>query len=324
MSLNQMDISKKLISAPTVVSSFVGIMLAVPLAFALRAPMSASAVQPASQVVTSQANVEEFARYAHAFNQGYEASLASTSASSSSGDGVSCAVVETPTATQVSAGKGSASTQQGNYYVAPSVGGRGGGGSAKMSSRVAAMTSSYYNYTSMVNNSSTVNNNNTNSNNTVGSNNSTKTSLNLDANHTRGDIKIGISNESNSVQQNANESFNKDSYNTTTETSIINDSFKKDSENTTTISTDIDVSKNLAVGSYNTKTEVENETEISTDNSVDNSNSGNGSGNGSGNVDNSQVDNSTTTTTTTDVDIDADVEILSDNELEVTTPEMQV
>ena len=314
MSLNQMDTTKKLISAPTVVSSFVGIMLAVPLAFALRAPMSASAVQPASQTVTAQSNVEEFARYAHAFNQGYEASLASASASSSSGDGVSCAVVETPTATQVSADKGSASTQQGNYYVAPSVGGRGGGGSAKMSSRVAAMTSSYYNYTSMVNNSSTVNNNNTNSNNTVGSNNSTKTSLNLDANHTRGDIKIGISNESNSVQQNANESFNKDSYNTTTETSIINDSFKKDSENTTTINTDVEVNKEVAVGSYNTKTE----TEINTDNSVDSSNSGNGSGN----VDNSQHDNSNTEITK--VEVDADVDILSNNNLEVTLPEGQV
>lgn len=312
MSLYHMDTTKKLISAPTVVSSFVGIMLAVPLAFALRAPMSASAVQPASQTATSQVNVEEFARYAHAFNQGYEASLASVSASSSSGDGVSCAVVETPAAaTQASASNGSASTHQSNYYVAPSVGGRGGGVSGKVSSRAAAMMSSYYSYTSMVNNSSTVNNNHTNSHNTVGSNNSTKTDLTLDASRIQGDVKIGISNQSNSMQQNANESLNEDSYNTKTETTIINDSFKKDSENTTTINTDIDVNKEVTVGSYNT--EIETETEINTDNSVDSS----GSGNGSGNVDNSQ-------TQVTEVEIDADVDILSNNELEVTLPEGQV
>lgn len=320
MSFSQTDSSKKFLSMPTVVSSFVGIMLAVPLAFAISGPMQASAADQTGQAVTAQANVDDFALFAQAFNQGYDAKVAN--ATSTGGGGATCAEATATVAGGQGSGQlaGVASTSQSNVYRAPAVGGKGGGVmpgktsnkvSEKMSERTKAMVQSFYNYTSMTNNSSTVNNThtttNTNSNNTVGSNNSTKTELNVDANKTRGDVVVGVTNESTSVQENINESFNKDSYNTKTDTTIINDSFKKDSENTTTVTTDIDVNKETYVDKSRetnvdihkeTNVEVNRETNVTRDsNNTENNNSNN------------------------NVEVNADVDILSDNEVEVTLPE---
>lgn len=265
MSLSQTD-TKKIISLPTLVSSFVGIMMAVPLAFALNAPMNASATQQANQV-TSQANVDDFAKFAFAFTQGYEAKATSATTSDGGGQG-SCSEASVSASGGSGGGGHAASTVQMNSYVAPA-GGKGGGGSqrhapAKMTKHMAAMMNSYNNYTSMVNNSSTVNN--VNSNNHVGSHNSTKTSIEVE--DSKG-VMVGVSNDSTSVQKNANESFNEDSYNTKNETSIINDSFNKDIANTTTntTTTDIDINHEMNVtkteDSYNTdSSNSNNETEI--------------------------------------------------------------
>ena len=145
----------------------------------------------------------------------------------------------------------------------------------------------------MINNSSSVTN--VNSNNTVGSNNQSKTAINIEKSM---GVSVGVSNEQKSVQMNAEDSFNKGSYNTKNETSIVNDSFNKDVAitNTTTTTTDIDVNKEVNVAN------------------TDNSNSGNGSGNTTSNT---QTDNSNSgnfSGNTTEVDIDAEVAVNSNNE----------
>ena len=311
MSHYQMDNSKKLISLPTVASSFVGIIMAVPIAFAISGPMRASAVEPAAQVETTQSNVEDFAKFAHAFNQGYEASAVSAS----SPGGASCSEATVSGGAGASDGQGAVATTQSNAYATPvAFGGKGGGTSPmkskmSMSERTKSMVQSFYNYTSMTNNSSTINNTNVNSNNTVGSHNKTKTEVNVDANKNRGDVVVGRTNESTNVQKNANESFNKDSYNTKTDITIINDSFKKDSQNTTTVNTDVDLNKETYIDKRReTNVDINKETTVNKTEGSYNSDSSN-SGNNSGN------------TSTTDVDVEAHVDILSDNDVDVVLPE---
>ena len=76
--------SNKFISVPVVISSFIGVTVAVSLSFALQASINnASAAQSANQTTAQVNTTEDFAKFAYAFNQGYEASA--TSASSSSG-----------------------------------------------------------------------------------------------------------------------------------------------------------------------------------------------------------------------------------------------
>lgn len=251
MSYFQESTAKKLISAPVIVSSFIGILVAVPLAFALQASMNVSALQQANQA-TAQVSADDFAKFAYAFNQGYEARVTSTS---SSGGQAACAEVGVPVA---------ADATQVNSLVAPT-GGKGGGAVvAKMSDRTAAMVNSFNSYTSMVNNSSSVTN--VNSNNTVGSNNTTRTDVNIERSL---GVTVGVNNEQRSSQTNAEDSYNRGSYNTTNETSIINDSFKKDVDvtNTTTTTTDVDVSREVNVDNTRNVT--------NTDNSVVNNNSNN-------------------------------------------------
>lgn len=292
MSYSQKVTTKKLISTPIVISSFVGMMIAVPLSFALQASMSASAMQQSNQA-TAQVNAEDFAKFAYAFNQGYEASAVSSSSSSGQ---VSCATVGAPSADKEASG----TTQVNSVVAPPAVGGKGGGALAAKrpySERTASMVNSFNSYTSMVNNSSSVTN--VNSNNTVGSNNSTKTEIEIEK--SKG-VLVGVSNEQKGTQVNAEDSFNKDSYNTKNETLIINDSFKKDVDvtNTTTTTTDVDITKNVDVDM------------------TDNSNSGNGSGNGSGNTTNTDnTDNSNSgnfSGNETEIDIEADVAVNSNNE----------
>ena len=294
MRFSKQDSTQKNISAPTLVSSFVGMMAAVPLAFALSGPINTSAVQQTGQEALSQANVEDFAKFAYAFNQGYEAK-ATSSTSSGGGQPVSCSEASVSTGGSGGGGHEAVATSvaynnKPSYKHGSHVGGKGGGAHMpKLSGRAAAMMNSYNTYMSKIYNSSTVNN--VNSNNTVGSHNSMETKIEVD--DSKGVI-VGVSNDSTSVQNNANESFNKDSYNTKTETNttIVNDSFNKDITNTTTntTNTDIDVHKETNVtnteNSYNT----------------DNSNSGNNSNN------------------SLDVDVKANVDVNSHNETNIQPP----
>lgn len=236
-------------------------IVAASLAFGMQASMSASALQQSN-------STEDFAKFAYAFNQGYEARA--TSASSSDGQ-VSCSSVTAPTSDQAGA-------TQTNTAVAP-VGGKGAGVAAvKAPARTAAMINSFNSYTSMVNNSSSVTS--INSNNTVGSNNTNKTDVSIK--HSKG-VVVGISNEQTGTQMNAEDSFNKDSYNTKNETSIVNDSFNKDVDvtNTTTTTTDVDVNKEVNVTNTQetTNTDNSNSNNNSNNTTTDNSNSGNFSGN---------------------------------------------
>ncbi len=224
MSLSQTEFTKKGMSLPVIASSFVGVLAAIPLAFALSAPITATATQ-SGQSVTSQANVEDFAKFAYAFNQGYEAS-ASSSTTNGSGAQTTCSEATVT----VGSGQDSNGTTQVNM-ANPSAGKSGSTGSTD---RTASLVNSYNTYTSMVNNSSTVHN--VNSNNSVGSHNSTETTIDVSKSH---GVMIGVSNDPEAEQANANNSFNEDSYNTKTDTSIINDSFNKEVTNTTTIDTDI-------------------------------------------------------------------------------------
>ncbi len=258
MSFSQENTSKKLISVPVLFSSFIGMIVAASLAFGLQASMNASALQQSN-------SAEDFAKFAYAFNQGYEARA--TSASSSDGQ-VSCSSVTAPTSDQAGA-------TQTNTAVAP-VGGKGAGVAAvKASARTAAMINSFNSYTSMVNNSSSVTS--INSNNTVGSNNTTKTDVSIK--HSKG-VVVGISNEQTGTQVNAEDSFNKDSYNTKNETTIVNDSFNKDVDvtNTTTTTTDVDVNKEVNI----TNTQEVTNTDISVSNNNSNNTLNNNSNNNIG------------------------------------------
>lgn len=240
-------------------SSFAGMMLAVPLAFALGNPASTvEARSDQSSVVGSQA---DFAKYAFAFNQGYEAKATSMV---SNGGVCTEASVSTP-------GSGSAHATSAVSENGPSNGPaalmtstpmNGGNGSWKQapahtpkhqsddSKRWEAMMNSYNTYTSTVNNTTNVTNTtttNTNSNNTIGSHNSTSTTVNVEDSL---GVMVGVSSDSTSTQNAASESFNNDSYNTSTET------------NTATINDSFNTETNTAINSGNTTTTVSNETAV--------------------------------------------------------------
>lgn len=264
MSFSQESTTKKLISAPVVVSSFMGMTVAALVAFGMQASMNVSALQQANQATSQVNTVEDFAKFAYAYNQGYEARVTSASSSEAGGQ-AACSSVE------VSAAPAAESAQV-NSIAAP-VGGKGGGGAAaKMSDRTAAMVNSYNSYTSMVNNSSSVTN--VNSNNTVGSNNSTQTDISVERSM---GVVVGVENKQTGTQMNASDSFNRDSYNTTNETSIVNDSYNRDVDVTNTTTT-----TNTVTNTVNTDVDVHREVNIdntrnitNTDNSVSNNNSNN-------------------------------------------------
>lgn len=223
--------SRQYISAPAVVSSFLGMILAVPLAFALSSPANDASAAQSGQTATAEVTTADFAKYAYAFNQGYEARLASASASSTDMD---------TTCSEASVTSG----RSGSGVSAPSSKVTKSGSDASHQNKLASMINSYNTYTSMVYNSSSVTN--TNSNNAVGSNNSTMTSVKVE--DSKG-VLIGVSNDPYASQVATNDSFNKDSYNTSTQTSIVNDSYNSET--------------NTAVNSGNTSTSTKNVTENS-------------------------------------------------------------
>lgn len=262
----------KYISGSTAVSSFLGMMMAVPFAFALGsspANTTASAAQ-SGQTSNAQVSTADFAKFAYAYNQGYEARVASASASST--DTTTCSEASVTTG-----GSGGASAD-----VSPVKAAKSGG--VAHQNKLASMVNSYNTYTSMVYNSSSISN--TNSNNSVGSNNSTATSINVD--HAKG-VMIGVSNDPQASQVATNDSYNTDSYNTKTNTSIVNDSFNKET-NVSVTKTDID-------DSYNTKN-----VDVTKDSNNTMSNEMNVTNNETKTIDSYNE---------TDVDIDADIDISS-------------
>jgi len=295
-------ITKKYVSLSTMVASFAGMLMAVPLAYAIGSPANIAVAgqnQPSSLVSQS-----DFAKYAYAFNQGYEARTASATSSSST-PGVctdaSAAVPEssgavTETMSQGATGGGAETTSTPRTSWGMSMGMGMGAAHAPMAkpdktgedhARWAAMVNSCNSY-AVYNSSSVVN---TNSNNTVGSNNATHTSIDVaDSKH----VMIGVSNDPVATQMNTNDSFNKDSYNntTTTNTAVITDSFNKpvaiDSGNTSTVTN----TTNHTDDSYNTVDTTANSNNTSTTTSTSNETT------------NTAVDSNNTTTTTNTANLD--------------------
>lgn len=257
-----LTVEKKHLSLQTVTSTFVGMMMAVPFLFAAGSLPSASAAQ--EQTSTAQVNVADFAKFAYAYDQGYQASAVSTKTTAAGTATCSEASVKTEPAVlgEVTGATG---------WTAPAKawgGGAGVGGGGYQAAahtepmaKLASMVNSYNTYSSMVYNTSSVTN--TNSNNTVGSNNVTSTDLSLKVEDSKG-VMVGmnVSNDPMASLVATNDSFNEDSYNTKTETSIVNDSFNKetnmaiDSGNTSTETTNV----NKTEDSFNTETEDSNNT----------------------------------------------------------------
>lgn len=271
----------KYISGSTVASSFLGMMMAVPFAFALgSSPANNTAAAQSGQTSTAQVSTADFAKFAYAYNQGYEARVASASATST--DMTTCSEASVTTG-----GSGGASAE-----VVPAKAVKSGGGQHQ--GKLAAMVNSYNSYTSMIYNSSSVTN--TNSNNNVGSNNSTSTSIKVG--ESKGMLMIGVSNDPQATQIATNDSFNKDSYNTKTDTTIVNDSFNKET--------------NVAINSGNTSTETTTVNKTDIDDSyntknIDVTKDSNNTMSNEMNVTNNEtktIDSNNTTTIDADVDVD--------------------
>lgn len=279
MSHPDSNTTKKYISMPTLLSTFIGVMAAVPMALGMYGSLNAGAAQPATQAGI-QATGDDFAKYAHAFSQGYEANTVSTTSTKGDPRPSSCSEGSMTSAEHGAAHATTTApgTSHARTHAAPIK--AHSRASAKhmpttmKSDRAARMIESYNNYVSTINNHSTVStvdnsttstSTNVNSGNTVGSHNSTKTNVKVD--DSKG-VVIGVSNDTSATQNNASESFNEDSYNTKTETSIVNDSFNTDFTNTT----DIDVTEQTAINNTVTNVEDSNNTHNHTNNVNNNSN----------------------------------------------------
>lgn len=270
-------------------SSFVGIMAAVPLAFALASPMNASAE-------TTGVTMADLEKFAYVLGQGQQASLANVT----TGAATVCtedAVVKAGATTGAGGDKAGAAVVLGAFNgggaggvlgvgaggVLGNGGGFGGGGAggvlgatnANGNGKLASNTGSYYYYSNTVHNSSAVSS--VNSNNHVGSHNATTTEIEIEDSK---NIKLGVDNKPVAVQKNANESFNTDSYNTKTETKTdIKNTNNSNNQTTTstdmtainkteTTNVDVDVDKNVHSNNpvtTNTNTGSFNETEVEVD-----------------------------------------------------------
>lgn len=290
--MSQVQLStKKVISAPIVASTVIGMMMGVPFAVGINA-LSNRAGAVESQQATAQVTTADFAKFAYAFNQGYESRAVTASATTSAPGVCADASVTTGAGSASAASTGETSSAQVTTASAP-VSKMGMGAMhapAKVEglarARWEAMANSYNTYTSMVYNSSSVTN--TNSNNTLGSNNMTMTSVDVKDSK---NVMVGVSNDPKVTQLNTNDSFNKDSYNTTTKTetntSIVNDSFNKET--------------NIAIDSGNTKTETTNVTKTDVNGSFNTENKVIDSGNTVNKTEDSN--NTTSSTNTTDVNM---------------------
>ena len=228
----------KLISMQTMVSSFVGIMAAVPLAFALASPMNASAE-------TGSVTMADLEKFAYVLGQGQQASLANVTTGAATvctedavvkagadGDKAGATVVLgafngggsgwTVGAGGVLGNGGGFGKAGGNGGVLAAANGNGNG-------KLASSLGSYYHYSNTVNNSSSVSS--VNSNNHVGSHNATTTEIEIEDSR---NIMLGVNNQPTAVQNNASESFNEDSYNTMNVTKTEIDNTNTSNSNNTT------------------------------------------------------------------------------------------
>ena len=268
-------LTSRMLSGPTIVSTFIGMVMAVPLTIGISSLANNAGALPNEQAV-AESTTADFAKFAYAFNQGYQASAVSTTSGA-----VACVDVPSQGAGAGAVSAAAVSMPAGAQSEATVTYGRGSGGTAwstpvkpvihradKHGSDLAAhMVNSYNSYTSMVHNSSSVSY--TNSNNVVGSNNSNSTKIEVEDAH---NVAIGVDNTQSAVQMQANESFNHDSYNTETNTLINNDSFNE--ETNVAINSGNTVTENTAINhveeSYNTETDVDMEMETETNTTTTN------------------------------------------------------
>ena len=266
----------------TAVASFVGIMAAVPIGFALFNPdvnrVGATTDQPATSITADAA----YAQYAHAYTQGYLASVHGGGATASVDDN-SCR--EAASSAQVG-GQGATATSTTHSTTAHATvnGGYGqhnGGGQGSVDwnddddngNHVMTprewrehVSKSYNSYSTTHNSShSEVNNSYTNSNNVVGSHNSTETNVEVKDSK---NVDITTENETSGSNVAVSDSFNKDSYNTETNTTVVNDSFNETTtENTVVVDDSYNTETNNSVkveDSYNHEVKHETETNNTT------------------------------------------------------------
>lgn len=237
----------------TAASSFVGMLAAVPISFAILATSNAGAVQAQTSTSTAQVNgvPADFAKFAYAYNQGFMAHTASATTTSSTSGATTCSEAT------VSDGGSGAKTVS---YTKP-VGGSGGGGTAKMPNHFASMMNSYNTYQSYVTNTSSVTN--TNSNNTVGSNNMTDTSIKVE--DSKG-VLVGVSNDPSVVNTVVNDSYKTDSQNTTTTTNTDSNNTVIDSGNSSVDNTAVSETKVIDSNNSETNNTTNNTTNTETTN----------------------------------------------------------
>lgn len=242
----------------TAVASFVGIMAAVPISLAMFGPGNqAGAVQDQSGVSTAEVSGvgADYAQFAYAYSQGYLAQASTSTASAVSGDTDVCSeAVVTPASVDLPAGGPALRPAGGSGMVMPP---------EELTDGAAR---SYHNYQSFVYNSASTEINNTNSNNNVGSNNAITT--NVKVSEAKG-VTVNTDNTLTANNLAIDDSLNKDSYNTKTDTTIVNDSFKeetsvvKDSGNATATTVD-----NSTSNSETTNVDITDSGNTTTDNSI--------------------------------------------------------
>lgn len=266
--------SSQYFSIPTVISTFSGVTLALALGLVFNnVPGNTAGAVENEQAVAKTAEVD-FAKFAYAFNQGYQANLTSASVTSTCTDPEAVA-----TAKAMSPGSGATamSSPSGAMARTVSMPGYGQGQWSPKSSvkghvtshktkapaydHYAAMTRAYTTYNSTVHNSSSVTN--TNSNNVVGSHNQSSNTVKVEDSL---GVKVDLNTTQTATQNQASNSFNEDSYNTENETLVIEESFNE--ENNLAINSGNMVTENTAVNTvhdaYNTNSEVETTTDTST------------------------------------------------------------
>lgn len=262
--------TNKALSTPVIISTSIGVVMGLLFAVGFNS-MSASRVSAIEKpAVSSQASADDFAKFAYAYTQGYEARTASSSGgaaacvdvpsmpggmggASASSEATAEGAVASAVAAPVTQAASRGSAVLGSKWNAPAGTKHYSSHHGSYQDRIAQMVNSYntYNSSTAINNTSSVTN--TNSNNTVGSHNSSSNEVRIE--DARG-VLVGINTNQETTSNQASNSFNTDSYNTstTTTTNVANDSFNTttntaiDSGNTTTENTAV----NVVDDSYNT------------------------------------------------------------------------
>lgn len=309
-SLN-LNANKKNYVVPAV-ASFVGMIAAVPLSFAILSAGKPVSAQTGQTGTTSQGTMAEsgYALYAHAYTQGFLANAGGGGATAGVvADDADCDMPTTASVASVGGQGAVAATTTGSPtadgWEDNGQWGVGGQGSVDANDNdddhmmspddwEQKIYNSYNDYSRVSHSShSEINNNYTNSHNVVGSHNSTETEVTIEDSK---DVTVKTDNETSGSNVAVNESFNEDSYNTETDTTIVNDSFNETStENTVVVNesynNDNDTTNTAIVNdSYNHETETKTETNNTT-------------------VINESYNQETETETNIETDIETDVDI---------------